>query len=270
MNRLILGASALMCCFALSAAFVSADDNEGAEKAHPKADADQVAPGDPVSEEQEATEEPEGEHPKKDEHEKQEADHSHGTASHKGDEDHGGNHGAAHGPGHVDEATALSPLAFDPDLAIVTAIVFLVLLVFLGKFAWGPIMAGLDAREKAVAEQIDQAYQSNAKAEETLKQYQEKLAASMDEAKQLVADARRDAETSRDKIVSDAENAAAKERDRAIEDIRLAKETALQELAEQSVNQAVDLAGGIMRREVKADDHSQLIRDALDQFPSKN
>ncbi|QDU98539.1 F0F1 ATP synthase subunit B [Lignipirellula cremea] len=168
------------------------------------------------------------------------------------------------------EVTQKSPLAFDPDLAIVTLIIFLLLVVFLGKFAWGPIMTALDQREKSVADQLDQARRSADKADQTLKEYQAKLAAALEEAKQIGANARKDAEIVREKLLAEAQEAAARERQRAIEDIRLAKESALQELAQKSVDQAVALAGGIIRRELKAGDHSQLIREALEQFPSKN
>ena len=54
----------------------------------------------------------------------------------------------------AEEANA-TPLAFDPDLAICTAIVFVALLAILWKFAWGPISAGLDKREQSIAGNIE-------------------------------------------------------------------------------------------------------------------
>ena len=54
-----------------------------------------------------------------------------------------------------------NPLEFRTDLAIWTGIVFLVLLLVLWKFAWGPIASGLDQREQAVADQIAAAEKSN-------------------------------------------------------------------------------------------------------------
>ena len=46
------------------------------------------------------------------------------------------------------------------DLAIWTAVVFLVLLAILWKFAWGPIAEGLDKREQEIADQIAEAERS--------------------------------------------------------------------------------------------------------------
>lgn len=186
-----------------------------------------------------------------------EPDHQHGDAD-------------PHGADHSEEHGDVSPLPFDPDLAIFTVIVFVILLAVLGKFAWGPIIDGLDKRENSVAEQIEQAKENNEKAIAMLAEYEERLAAASNEAKEMVEEARRDSESTRERIVAEAEAAATREKERALEAIQLAKESALHDLTKQSVDQAVALAKGIVRREVKAEDHAQLIQETLDKFPSRN
>ena len=47
-----------------------------------------------------------------------------------------------------------NPLAFDPDLAVFSAVVFLLLYWLLGKFAWPTIAAALDERERKIADNI--------------------------------------------------------------------------------------------------------------------
>ncbi|MBN8624889.1 MAG: hypothetical protein J0M17_05300, partial [Planctomycetes bacterium] len=54
-------------------------------------------------------------------------------------------HGAGHGLGHA--GASEDPGEVKTDLAIFTAIVFLLLVIILRKFAWGPIAAGLEKRE---------------------------------------------------------------------------------------------------------------------------
>ena len=49
---------------------------------------------------------------------------------------------------------APDPLLFDVDLAICTAIVFLLTMAILRKFAWGPISSGLEKREQSIADNI--------------------------------------------------------------------------------------------------------------------
>ena len=80
---------------------------------------------------------------------------------------------AAHG-GHGEINT--NPLEFKTDLAIWTAVVFLIVLSLLWKFAWGPIAEGLDKREQRIADEISAAEKSNADARDLLQQYQDKLA----------------------------------------------------------------------------------------------
>ena len=105
---------------------------------------------------------------------------------------------AGHDTGHGDEANAshgnTHPLSFDPDLAIVTAIIFGLLLLILGKFAWGPIRQALDDRENYVATQLDEAKQRHEDAQRLLKEHEQKLAGATDEVRALLDQARKEAD----------------------------------------------------------------------------
>lgn len=172
---------------------------------------------------------------------------------------------------HGDEAEPnLNPLAFDPDLALFTGLVFLLLLLILWKFAWGPILTGLAAREDGIAANIDQAQQDAEAAAAKLQEYEEQLTAATEEARTIIAKAQVDAQTAADAIVAEATEAARRQRDRAVADIETAKNVALGEVAEKSVDIALGLAGNIVRRQLTAEEHSELIRETLDKFPSNN
>lgn len=188
------------------------------------------------------------------------------SAEHSEESGHGdhGDHGAD------SEGVNPNPLTIDPDLAVFTAIIFLMLLAFLGKFAWKPIMEGLDKRESAIEQQIESANDNAAKAEATLRDYEAKLTAAADEVKSIVAEARRDAEVTRDKIVAEAQATAQRERERSIADIEVAKNLALDEVAKTGADLAVDLAGKIVHDELDRGKHAQLISDALSKLPSNN
>ena len=164
----------------------------------------------------------------------------------------------------------INPLSFDPDLAIFTAIVFVMLLLVLRKFAWGPITEALDKREQGIADHAEQAKQSADEAKQTLVKYQAQLDAAADEVREMIAEARRDADSTKERVIAEAQDAAQKERDRALADIQSAKNQALSELAQKSVDTAVALAGQVMRREIKPDDHAALIQEAMQKFPSNN
>lgn len=191
--------------------------------------------------------------------------------SHAGEKEESGELSNPYDISHANGSASLEKLdELKYDLSIYTFIVFLLLLAILWKFAWGPITDGLDKREQGIASQIEEAKQGAEKAQQTLLQYQAQLATAADEVKELMAGARRDAESAKEKILSEAQDAAQRERDRALADIEAAKNKALSELAQKSVDTAVALAGQVVRKEINADDHAQLIQESLQQFPSRN
>ncbi len=179
-----------------------------------------------------------------------------------GQSDHGEGDDASHGNAH--------PLSADPDLAIFTAIIFCLMLVILGKFAWGPIRQALDDREHYVATQLDEAKQRNEEAQRMLKEHAQQMAGATDEVRALLDQARKDADAQKQAILDEAQKAAAAEKDRAIREIGAAKNAALQDMADASVSTAVDLAGRIVGRQLDKSDHTNLIEDAVRQFTSNN
>jgi F-type H+-transporting ATPase subunit b len=176
-------------------------------------------------------------------------------------------HDLSHGNGSARLKSA-EELRF--DLAIATFVIFLGLLAILTKFAWGPISTALERREETIARQIEEAKMAADKAAQQLKEYEARLAAATDEARQIVAGARKDAELAKDRIVAEARDAAQKERERAVADITVAKNQALDEIAQKSVQTAVSLAGNIIRREVKPQEHEALIGEAINEFSKLN
>ena len=179
--------------------------------------------------------------------------------------------GAGHGEEGGGGGGGVSPLPLKwkdvrGDLAIWTFVVFLVLLGVLWKFAWGPIRDGLEKREQGIADQISGAEQSNRKAQELLDQYERKLTASKDEVRGILEAARRDAEQLGGEMLDKARQEAQAEQQRALDQIDAATANALKELARQSSDLAVELAGKILRAELKPEDHSRLIQQAVSAF----
>ena len=188
-------------------------------------------------------------------------------------DDHG-DHG--HGEHEIDPTHAnMSDVGEDPselrtDKAIATLIVFGALVALLGAFAWKPIAEGLEKRERTILSNIKNAEQAAKDATAKLAEYEAKLAAAAQEAQQIVADARKDAEAAGQRLLASAQEEATRQRDRAVADIDSAKRVALNELAERSTDVAMTLASRIVGREVKAGDHQGMIQDMLKQMPSKN
>jgi F-type H+-transporting ATPase subunit b len=77
----------------------------------------------------------------------------------------------------VSPVVAAGIMDLRPGLTIWTAITFLLLVVVLSKFAWGPIVRMLDERERTIREAIEQAKKERAEAERALADQKTKLAA---------------------------------------------------------------------------------------------
>jgi F-type H+-transporting ATPase subunit b len=179
-------------------------------------------------------------------------------------------HGAASGHG----SGSPNPLAVDPDLAIWTAVIFVVLFLVLRTFAWPQISAALEERERKIADNIAAAQARHEEAKKLLSEHEAKLAAAAGEVRAMLDEARRDAETVRKRIEEDGHKAAKDELDRAIREIGRARDAAVHELAVKSANAVVDLARGVVRDEISAERQKQIVRDAISKLgagtPSNN
>ena len=73
----------------------------------------------------------------------------------------------------------------NPGLTLWTGITFLVLLVVLGKFAWGPIVKMLVERERTIRDAIESAKKERAEAERLLAEQKQTLLVAQREASEL-------------------------------------------------------------------------------------
>ena len=147
-----------------------------------------------------------------------------------------------------------------------TLVIFLTVFGILYKFAFEPIATALDAREQSILDKIASAQKQNEDAKSLLSQYQEKLDASKEEVRLIIENAKKDAQRQAENIVAQAREAAGSERDRAMREIEGATATALQSIAERSAMLATNLAGKMIRAEVKPEQHRNLIDAALHEF----
>jgi len=143
-------------------------------------------------------------------------------------------------------------------LVVLTWVTFFLLLAVLKKFAWGPILSGLDAREESIRKSIEDA-----------ERIQQEMA-KMDETRNKILD---DAKTSAKEIL-DQSRAASKEEARIIhnkakEETKILAENAQREIREElerarvqlrteSAQIAIDLAGKILEKNLNTDANRKL------------
>jgi len=176
-----------------------------------------------------------------------------------------------HSSGEKSAAEGMNPITFHGmnfpgDLSVWTAVVFVIVLLVLWRFAWGPLAKGLEKREQEIANQIAEAHHGNEEARRLLQEYEKKLAASQDEVQGILDDARRRADQAGRELLDKARNEATGEHQRAVQQIEAAAAAAAKELAERSATLAVDLAGKIVRAKLDPKDHARLIQDAVAGF----
>lgn len=200
------------------------------------------------------------------EHEGENGDAAHAAGDHNAE----GDHDAEHGDGHGDPPGTPPLLSFDIGSAIVNIAIFLGVFGILAKFVWPVILNGLKAREDKIHGDLEAAERANLEAKAVLADYQSKLDDAATQVQAMLADARNDAEANKQRIVEEAKAEAERQRERAVADIETAKKVALSELAGQTSDMAINVAKQVVGRELRPEDHADLIRQALDRLPSNN
>ncbi len=164
------------------------------------------------------------------------------------------------------EGGTANPFAGDVGNAIWTLVIFFLVVIVLGKFAWGPILSALQKREDFITDSLASAKKDRTDAEARLAEYTTKLDEARAEATALVDEGRRDAEVLKKKIEEDAKTEADKMLDRAKREIGLATDTAIKDLYDLSGKLAVGIASKIIRKELDGQQHNRLIAESIDEL----
>jgi F-type H+-transporting ATPase subunit b len=189
------------------------------------------------------------------------AEEAHAAAEHAMEDEAGGNP---------------NPLAIDPDLAIWTLVVFVIVFGILAKFAWPQISEAIDERERKITATIAAADAKLEDAKRILAEHEAKLAATAGEVKEMLDEARRDAEVTKKRIEEDGRKAAADEVARGALEIKRATDAALQDLAVRSAKLAIELGERVVRDQlqISPEHQARIVRDALEKLsaaaPSRN
>ena len=153
--------------------------------------------------------------------------------------------------------------AGDIGNAVWTLVIFLLVIVVLGKFAWGKLLSGLQQREEFIRSSLKEAKQDREAAEQRLEEYEEKLSGAATQAAEIVEQGKREGEQLRADIEDKARDEADKMVDRARREIELAKQSAIKDLYATSSELATEIASRIVQRELSPTDHERLISDAI-------
>ena len=173
---------------------------------------------------------------------------------------------AAHGDEGEHAAAEPDPFAGGLGNALFTLLIFGAVVIILGKKAWPPLIQTLSEREHAIRGALEEAKREREEADKLLAKYKEQIEQARQEATAIVDEGRRDADVVRRRIHDETRAEAADMIERAKREIQLATDTAIKELYDRTADLAVDVAGGIIRKELKATDHEALVSESLERM----
>lgn len=159
-----------------------------------------------------------------------------------------------------------NPLAFDPAAMVLAWITFLVALAVLTKVCWRPLLNAVREREDRIARNIEAAEAARKEAEGLLDQYRTRMAEAKQEVNRLLEDGRSSAEKVKKEIVEEARKEAETARERAHREIELARDRALDQLRNEAVDLSITISSRILERSLDDGDHRKLAQDILNEI----
>ena len=149
---------------------------------------------------------------------------------------------------------------------VAQAVVFAAFIWFTARFVWPPLMRAIEARQKTIADGLAAAEQGRSSLEVSKRQSEEAVKDARGRAADIITQAERRAA----QMVEEAKNAAKEEAGRekaaAKAEIEQERTRAREQLRDQVASLAVAGAEKILRREVDAKAHSQLLEDIKKQL----
>ena len=160
---------------------------------------------------------------------------------------------------------ALNPLVSpDPGLFIWSTVSFLILFFLLSKYAWKPIVAALDERERSIEDALSKAEMAKAEMAKLINENEELLRQARLERDSIL----KEAKEIKDQIIHDAKNIAKTEGVKLIEkakdEINNQKLAAMAEIKNQVSSLSLDIAEKVLRKQFEDQDKQQaLVNDLL-------
>lgn len=146
---------------------------------------------------------------------------------------------------------------------LIEVISFALFIYFFGKVLWKPLMQTMDARRQRISEGLAAAERGRLELDEAVKEAESRMAKAQEEARELLSNAQRQANETLDKARTDAraegDRIVAAARDEVDQAVASAKEDLRREVGEL----AVVGAERILKREIDAKAHNDIIDDLV-------
>ena len=147
-----------------------------------------------------------------------------------------------------------------------TLIVFGLLLVILWKFAWGPILKALEAREKKIEDALAAADKAREEAARLTAENRDIVNRAHEEAAAVIADTKTAAEKMRHTIYDRGRKEAEMAVERARREIELEKDRVLDALRREMADITLEAASKVIEKTLDTEDHRRLAENAIEEL----
>jgi F-type H+-transporting ATPase subunit b len=154
----------------------------------------------------------------------------------------------------------------DPGLFIWTIVTFLVLLTLLAKFAWGPLLRSLEARQALITKSLADAETARQELERLNRESEQIIRQARVEAESIIGASRADAERLRGELREKARTEADGIVKNAERQIQLETARALEQIRHEAADISVAIASKLLQRNITKEDNERLIEEALKQL----
>ena len=155
---------------------------------------------------------------------------------------------------------------FEPEFGLIfwTWLIFIALFFVLKKYAWPPIIAATEERERKIAHQLEEAERMNAESQTALEEHKKVLAGAKDQASALIGEAKVVAGKEREGLLAKTRQEQEQMLDRAKREIAAERDKAVAELRQAAVDLSLAAASRLIESNLDDAANRKLVVDYLD------
>ena len=169
-----------------------------------------------------------------------------------------------------EQHAASGPLTVEFGLMFWTVVVFVVLLLVLKRFAYPALLGAVEARERALQDQLDEAVRNRKESEALLAEHKKLLAEARTQAHTLLVEARTTAEKERALAMEKTLQEQQQLLERARRDIAAERDRAIAELRREAVELSLAAASKLIGERLTSETDRKLVQEYLSKLDLRN
>ena len=135
--------------------------------------------------------------------------------------------------------------------------------MLLKKFAWGPLMGVMQQREDLIKSEIETAENSRLESQKLLEEQRSLLKDARTQAQEIVENAKKQGDVSREEIITTARAESGRMKDAAVQEIANERDKAISAVREEVVALSLLAATKVLEKEISEEDNRQLINETI-------